>query len=805
MKKKIQMKEDVLEMILSESISNIPSYASMDSEEDIDDGVKALLRPIFGIKAVKGKTTGVKAIDDLIPAWHGDKGHGKPDVMVFNFFGNKEINMIIENKDINSSEDPLPQAERYAQVGMSIGAPVRVIVGNHPKKKLSVKVLSDNAYHALKINGHTVHSIPGPEIIKLIYENPNANEFILEKLVEEPFTQKDFHRIINNLKTLYRQITELGNGDDISINFTVALVALKMIMEKQGKAWSSIKGTSDIMHELDMIIGRTADPDLKEKYADIFIIKDEKTQNTVFDCSSMVENIDVREKEEGRTTNSDTSNSVLMQIHSQLSEIPNDDLVGVDLFGEVYECLANRQTKRSMGEYFTRRHIINAIVKMLLSENLIEDIVRSEKKIADPACGTGGFLTESYKHICDYCARNYPAMDTTELASKIIVGYDINPNNIGRTRINMTLAGDGFSDIRRRDSLKASDLESDLDFILTNVPYGAGDYAISDASSIDPFIKGNKDKRLELNFVIRIIQLLRKGGKCAAILPEGLLEAPTLSDFRAFFLRNCKLNAIVSLPKFAFAPYTKWKTYVVLFEKRNQPFDDIEDVIRLNEKIWCYIVDNEGFANSDKRFPTNSINADGSWKHNELSEYIDTDGVLRSSELQVAWESKAEDIQCKYHNEWDEPIYGKKYGYISMLDIAANKSLEFPKIPFKEVKSKIISEANNNAILAEKSHKELISLCREGRSGYTVDKSDLCDDAGLSDKAAGILNDLQIQYDQDNDSFYDVSSEVVRYMLSLSPEKYFRNEVKEPMTLEELDSAIAGIHAKLGVLIPGGK
>lgn len=102
----------------------------------------------------------------------------------------------------------------------------------------------------------------------------------------------------------------------------------------------------------------------------------------------------------------------------------------------------------------------------------------------------------------------------------------------------MILTGDGFSDIDRYNTLQAnwynqkenSGIKKDVDYVLTNVPYGQGDYAVSNKES-DEFIKNNKNKRLELNFVLKIIEMLKEGGRASIILPEGLLEAPTLFKF----------------------------------------------------------------------------------------------------------------------------------------------------------------------------------------------------------------------------------------------------------------------------------
>lgn len=798
-KKKIEMVKEYLEELLDSklAISYTEAEVKRDLEEDVDMRVKEVLGSVWKHNVV-GKKTGNKHIDKFIPAYHGDKGNGKPDVMLYDVFGKQEISMIIEDKSFSSCEDPLPQAITYAAIGNRLKFPCRIVIGNTPTKPLEVRVLVKDKYEPLIINGNKIDYFFGEPIFKLIYDNPNVNEFVLEELIEEPFTQKDFHNIINKLKNTYRQIPEIQNNDDLSINFTVSFVALKMIMEKQGVSWNIISEPKDILEQVDKIIGRRADADIKSKYGDIFIIVD-KDGNETFNFYSLVDNIDVREKSE----NIPNDESIIMQIYREFIIIPKKDL-SIDLFGEVYECLASKKTKSLLGEYFTRRHIIQAIVRMFLSEDDIYNIVEYRKLIADPCCGTGGFLTESFKYIRDYCAKNHPELNTSDLAQQIIIGYDINNNSIGRTRINMTLAGDGFSDIQRLNSLTSPNVISDIDYILTNVPYGKGDYAICDANSEDPFLKSNNNKRLELNFVIKVIQKLRVGGKASIIVPEGLLEAPTLAPFREYVFKQCKITTIISLPKFAFAPYTKWKTYVIFIEKRMSALNSIEEVFAKHEKIWAYIVDNDGYANSDKRFITNLKREDGSWLHDELKEYIDTDGVKQSAHIVQKYEEEAEDEEGVYYNEWNRPIMGKKYGYIKIEDVAKKKTIKYKTMNVATVNARLKSEANDQCILSEENYDTLISHISKNKNGYSVKKEHYIVDNDLVEEFQSIFEELEIEYDSENNKFYDISIRETVYSLPLIPEKYFRKKTTPVIELQELVSAVDSIETELGKMF-GGK
>ena len=797
-KKKIEIKKDYLDEILNNKLeaTYTAEERKRDLEEDVDDRIKSILKPLWG-DFVVGKKTGNKNIDEMIPAYHGDKGAGKPDVMLYNVFGKNEISLIVENKNFSSTEDPVPQAITYAGVGERINFPCRVILGNHPSKKLEVMVLVKNNYEPLVINGKRVDYFFGKPIFKLIYDNPNINEFVLDEFIEKPFTQKNFQLIIKKLKTLYRQIPEIQNNDDSSINFTVSFVALKMIMEKQGIMWDVIHEAKDILAQVDSIIGRRADAEVKKKYRDIFVIED-KDKNEKFNFHKLLDDIDARENSE-RISNDD---SVIMLVHKECSAIPEQGL-SIDLFGEVYECLASKKTQKSLGEYFTRRHIIQAIVRMLLSEDDIFNIVEYRKLIGDPCCGTGGFLTESFKYIKSYCEKHHPELVTADLANEIIIGYDINSNSIGRTRINMILAGDGFSVIEQLNSLTSPNVVEDIDYILTNVPYGKGDYAIQDHNSEDVFLKANNNKRLELNFVLKVIKMLKKGGKAALIVPEGLLEARTLSQFREYLFKQCKITTIVSLPKFAFAPYTKWKTYVVFIEKRMNPLESIDELLAKEEKIWAYIVDNDGYANSDKRFPTSLRSGTGAWLHDELRDYIDDNGVKQSSQIEQKFEAIAEDEEKLWLNEWNQEIIGKKYGLISIKEISEKKTIKYDLLSVKELNSRLRNEANNHRVLSEEAYNLLISCISENARGYSVKKENYIDGDDLREEMIPVFEEMSLHYDYENDKFYDISGKETIYALPLVPEKYFRKKAVKTISIDELVESVSEIKQELKVLFGG--
>lgn len=286
----------------------------------------------------------------------------------------------------------------------------------------------------------------------------------------------------------------------------------------------------------------------------------------------------------------------------------------------------------------------------------------------DPFCGTGGFLTEFYKLLSNRIGNN-SEIDAVQLANESFYGYDINPSNTTRTKINMYLAGDGISDVEKRDSLALSDTDvtkaldtsnrqEKFDYVVTNVPYGKGKIAVN------PAVTNNK--RLEINALIKVVSILNPLGRALVIIPDGILESPSLASIRQWFVKNCKINFVVSLPKFAFAPYTKEKTYAVSFTKRDTALCSLEELTSTDERFWAYIIDNDGYANSDKRFATGRQDENGKWMHNELSVWYDKNGAVHKSLMEEKYgtEGREQKEEERFYNEWGKEIPGKKYGFI---------------------------------------------------------------------------------------------------------------------------------------------
>ncbi len=342
---------------------------------------------------------------------------------------------------------------------------------------------------------------------------------------------------------------------------------------------------------------------------------------------------------------------------------------GFDLFGAVYEMFASSKEKKDFGEYFTKRHYAHIFSKLLLKNEQYYNQER-EFTILDPACGTGGFLTESFKVL----KNNYEKTGTYNkdtkkfLEKKCFYGVDVREENISRTKLNMFLVGDGHTNMYDDNSLKSKKdwNKSKYDYVITNPPYGSG-VIKAETTSIS-------SNRTEIAFLCRIIKLLKIGGKACVITPDGVLENPTFDSFRKELLEKCNIDAIISLPKFAFAPYTKEKTFALFLTKRSEAVTKPQ-----KEPIWMYIIDNDGLANSDKRFSTKLRNNRNGWMHDEISGWVSTDGEEMTGLLEERW-LKYDDSKNK-GTEWiDEKgitVRLRKSGFIKTSDVIKDKDHSF--------------------------------------------------------------------------------------------------------------------------------
>lgn len=708
----LEMKSDRINAIISDYCTqdDLKDIDKDSQEEMVDIRVFNLMENLYPDNMIVAQNKKNEPVYMLLKSKQHESRRGRSDITLFNYFANNSIDIMIENKFDKTKGNPINEAIEYCNNINDSGIyTCRVAIGFNlfDNCQLITKVLDKNGtWSDLKINGKVINGFIGQEILQLIYSHAGVTEFNFKVKTEEKYTRGEFKKILDSdLPIIFRKMSDIASDDSLKISFTVAFISLKVILEKQedlknniidetgrkvvwrnnaekvdSNSINALRNVNDIKLAVKAIVGDTASRDLRDKYKDIFDL-DKYTFNELIDKI-------LRTESKNDVT---TDKSSIMKMKSVLDKIKRQTNYHYefDLFGEVYESLANNKTKSDLGQYFTKRHIIRPLVNMMLRPNDLEGIINKYKKICDPFCGTGGMLTESFKHIRTYSNEKYPNLDTSEIAKKVIYGYDVIEANVGKTKINMTLAEDGYSVIEQRDSLTTLNQEEAFDYIITNVPYGAGEsdgivHNISEVkvikgnderskiiNRIRTFERDNNIQKLEYNSLIKVVQLLKEGGKAIVIVPDGLLENPSFCRMREWLLVKCKIDMIISIPKFAFAPYTKEKTYALFLQKRvSYDEEHVECLLDIpkDERIYAYILDNDGYANSDKQYETSLKDDRGVPKHNEVIEYFDNNGDFHTSIVEQICKSRQEDTE-EHFNEWGEKISGKKYGYIDVQTV----------------------------------------------------------------------------------------------------------------------------------------
>ncbi|GAA3648700.1 type I restriction-modification system subunit M [Asaccharospora irregularis] len=257
-----------------------------------------------------------------------------------------------------------------------------------------------------------------------------------------------------------------------------------------------------------------------------------------------------------------------------------------DTKGDLYEYLLSKvATAGTNGQFRTPRHIIDMIVNLMKP--------KPEDVIVDPAMGSAGFLVSSQ----EYLRKNHNDLFLVQglkehFNNNMFYGFDMDRTMLRIGAMNMMLHGVDNPNIEYKDSLsEANTDEEKFTLVLANPPFkGSLDY---EAVSAD-LLKVTKTKKTELLFLALFLRILKTGGRCASIVPDGVLFGSTggHKSIRKEIVENHKLEAIISMPSGVFKPYAGVSTAIMIFTKTGSGGTD---------KVWFYDMKADGYSLDDKR------------------------------------------------------------------------------------------------------------------------------------------------------------------------------------------------------------
>ena len=326
-----------------------------------------------------------------------------------------------------------------------------------------------------------------------------------------------------------------------------------------------------------------------------------------------------------------------------------------DSKGDLYEYLLSKvATAGTNGQFRTPRHIIKMMVALVKP--------KPDDTIIDPAMGSAGFLIEAQKYLRENHADMFLNQKLREhFNNTMFYGNDMDRTMLRIGAMNMLLHGVENPNISYRDSLSEQNTDEEkYSLVLANPPFkGSLDY---EAVSAD-LLKITKTKKTELLFLALFLRILKKGGRAAVIVPDGVLfgSSNAHKQIRKEIIDNNKLDAVISMPSGVFKPYAGVSTAILIFTKTGSGGTD---------KVWFYDMKADGRSLDDKRQPIaendipdiiaryNNLEAENDRKRTEQSFFVPVEDII-ANEYDLSINKYKEVVYEAVQYESTEVIMGK--------------------------------------------------------------------------------------------------------------------------------------------------
>ena len=278
---------------------------------------------------------------------------------------------------------------------------------------------------------------------------------------------------------------------------------------------------------------------------------------------------------------------VLQKIITGLDDLYEHDISDLDMQGDLYEYMLGKlATAGQNGQFRTPKHIREMMVELLQPT--------PEDTICDPACGTAGFLVSASEYIRKHYEDTMTQEQWEHFSGEAFTGFDTDRTMLRISAMNLMLHSISHPEIDYKDSVsKQNEIRDKFTLCLANPPFKG----TVDAESINDNLKAvTNTKKTELLFLALFLRMLKKGGRCACIVPDGVLFGSSKAHkaIRKELVENHHLRAVISMPSGVFKPYAGVSTAVMVFTKTGAGGTD---------RVWFYDMQADGFSLDDKRSP----------------------------------------------------------------------------------------------------------------------------------------------------------------------------------------------------------
>ena len=328
-----------------------------------------------------------------------------------------------------------------------------------------------------------------------------------------------------------------------------------------------------------------------------------------------------------------------------VDELNGIDTSNKDIMGDIYEyCLGKMSSAGKLGQFRTPRHIVEMMVQLVKPD--IKDTV------LDPAMGSAGFLLGSAKYIKTHYKKELFKTENREHYNKtMFTGFDTDPTMLRLGAMNMLLHDVEEPNISRQDSLSDdNETRNYYSLIMANPPFKG---SIFEEDISKDILALTKTKKTELLFLALFIKSLKLGGRCACIVPDGVLfgSSNAHKSIRKELIENNRLQAVISMPSGVFKPYAGVSTAVLVFTKDPAGTDE----------VWFYDMNADGFSLDDKRSPIdendipdiieryNNLDGEKSRERTEQSFFVSKQEIVENNyDLSINKYKKVEYVPVEY-------------------------------------------------------------------------------------------------------------------------------------------------------------
>lgn len=322
------------------------------------------------------------------------------------------------------------------------------------------------------------------------------------------------------------------------------------------------------------------------------------------------------------------------------------DMNNKDIMGDVYEYLLGKiAAAGENGQFRTPRHIIRMMVELM--KPTLDD------KILDPAMGSAGFLLESSNYVSKHYSKELMRADKAEyFKTQMFAGFDTDQSMLRIGAMNMMLHGVEDPNIKYQDSLSGDNNERGCySLIMANPPFTGSVFQEEISKDLLALCK---TKKTELLFLALFTKMLETSGRCASIVPDGVLFGSSAAHkaIRKELVEKQKLTAVISMPSGVFKPYAGVSTAILIFTKTNAGGTD---------KVWFYDMTADGYSLDDKRSPIaendipdiierfNNLEAEENRERTEKSFFVDKQEIVDNDyDLSINKYKKVEYVAIEY-------------------------------------------------------------------------------------------------------------------------------------------------------------